>query len=97
MLLLAQCAGQFVADDRVFLTFESRGQCGRVRIDLSDCPSGVTAHDRIVVIERFAESRQMRVIPWTVNERADMIRLMDLGVSGIITDYPDVLVALVGE
>ncbi|MDF9751585.1 glycerophosphodiester phosphodiesterase family protein [Arthrobacter sp. ES3-54] len=28
------------------------------------------------------------VIPWTVNTTADMTRLMDLGVDGIITDYP---------
>lgn len=28
------------------------------------------------------------VIPWTVNTTADMQRLMDLGVDGIITDYP---------
>ncbi|XAS68187.1 glycerophosphodiester phosphodiesterase family protein [Micrococcaceae bacterium Sec5.7] len=28
------------------------------------------------------------VIPWTVNARADMERMMDLGVDGIITDYP---------
>ncbi len=31
----------------------------------------------------------MKVIPWTVNETADMKKLVDLGVDGIITDYPD--------
>ena len=31
------------------------------------------------------------VLPWTVNARADMDRLIDWGVDGIITDYPDVL------
>lgn len=30
----------------------------------------------------------MKVIPWTVNETADMERLVKLGVDGIITDYP---------
>lgn len=30
------------------------------------------------------------VIPWTVNTTDDMARLMNLGVDGIITDYPPV-------
>ncbi|SFM55924.1 glycerophosphodiester phosphodiesterase [Variovorax sp. OV329] len=37
------------------------------------------------------------VLPWTVNARADMARLLDLGVDGIITDYPDVLRELMRE
>jgi glycerophosphoryl diester phosphodiesterase len=42
------------------------------------------------------ESQKMRVkiIPWTVNDEADMTRLLDWGVDGIITDYPDQLRAL---
>jgi glycerophosphoryl diester phosphodiesterase len=44
-----------------------------------------------------AQGLGMKVLPWTVNQRADMIRLMDLGVDGIITDYPDVLRDLVRE
>ena len=31
----------------------------------------------------------LAVIAWTVNEPADMERVLDLGVDGIITDYPD--------
>ncbi|MEM6377030.1 MAG: glycerophosphodiester phosphodiesterase family protein [Bacteroidota bacterium] len=31
----------------------------------------------------------MKVIPWTVNETAEMKKLVDMGVDGIITDYPD--------
>ncbi len=31
----------------------------------------------------------MRIIPWTINSTIDMQRLLDLGVDGIITDYPD--------
>jgi glycerophosphoryl diester phosphodiesterase len=31
----------------------------------------------------------LQVIPWTVNENADMHRLIDRGVDGLITDYPD--------
>jgi glycerophosphoryl diester phosphodiesterase len=42
----------------------------------------------------FAAEKHMKVIPWTVNEVEDMEKLIDLGVPGIITDYPDRLVEL---
>jgi glycerophosphoryl diester phosphodiesterase len=31
------------------------------------------------------------VIVWTVNDQAEMARIIDMGVDGIITDYPDIL------
>lgn len=31
----------------------------------------------------------MKIIPWTVNEKADMEKLVEKGVNGIITDYPN--------
>lgn len=33
-------------------------------------------------------ARGMKVLPWTVEELEDMARLKDMGVDGIITDYP---------
>lgn len=36
-----------------------------------------------------ARTLELRVIPWTVNDIQDMARLIDWGVDGIITDYPD--------
>lgn len=39
----------------------------------------------------------LRVIPWTVNDAAEMQKMLDLGVDGIITDYPDVLIELFAQ
>lgn len=43
---------------------------------------------------REAHALGLPVIPWTVNEPADMERLLAWGVAGIITDYPDRLRAV---
>lgn len=44
------------------------------------------------LIER-AHEHALSVVPWTVNAEADMQALIDLGVDGLITDYPKVLLA----
>jgi glycerophosphoryl diester phosphodiesterase len=46
---------------------------------------------RLITEDVIAEAtaRGMQVIPWTVNEPADMRRLHALGTHGLITDYPD--------
>ncbi|MBI1767813.1 MAG: glycerophosphodiester phosphodiesterase [Bacteroidetes bacterium] len=33
--------------------------------------------------------QRMRIIPWTVNDESDMKDFIEMGVDGIITDYPD--------
>lgn len=38
-----------------------------------------------------ARARGCCVMAWTVNSKEDMLRMIDLGVDGIITDYPDIL------
>jgi glycerophosphoryl diester phosphodiesterase len=38
--------------------------------------------------------KNMKVIPWTVNNLEEMKRLIALGVDGIISDYPDLFVKL---
>ena len=46
---------------------------------------------------RRARELRLRVIPWTVNDTADMERLMDWGVDGLITDRPDRLRAVMQQ
>jgi glycerophosphoryl diester phosphodiesterase len=37
----------------------------------------------------MVHAKKMRLIPWTVNDTARMQQLIQLGVDGIITDYPN--------
>jgi len=50
--------------------------------------------EKLVVL---CQARGMQLIPWTVNERKDMEELIELGVDGIISDYPDVLIEVTEE
>ena len=52
-----------------------------------------------VTPDMIAEAHQLGlpVIPWTVNTTEDMERLMDLGVDGIISDYPTRLRTVMDE
>jgi glycerophosphoryl diester phosphodiesterase len=53
-----------------------------------------------VVTSRFIRAvhkRDISIYVWTVNEEADMRRLFDLGVDGIITDRPDIAVRVRDE
>lgn len=58
------------------------------------CP-GVDFLDQSQI--RQAHDAGLRVIPWTVNDPEDWIRLVDWGVDGITTDYPDRLAALLHQ
>ncbi len=56
--------------------------------------------DNRIATRRFLEAahgRNMRVHVWTVNDNESMQRLIDLGVDGIMTDYPDRLMKLVTD
>ena len=38
---------------------------------------------------REAQALGLKVLAWTVNESAEMARMIEMGVDGLITDYPD--------
>ena len=44
-----------------------------------------------------AHQRGIDVHPWTINEKSDMCRLIEWGVDGIFTDYPDRLRKVIAE
>jgi glycerophosphoryl diester phosphodiesterase len=44
-----------------------------------------------------AQALGLKVVVWTLNEPADIRRMIELGVDGIISDYPDRLRAMAGE
>ena len=46
---------------------------------------------------RKVHEQNMKLITWTVNEVDDMKKLAELGVDGIISDYPDRVVGLIKE
>lgn len=46
---------------------------------------------------REAQQAGLKVVVWTVNEPQDIARMMDLGVDGIISDYPDRLRTIAAE
>ncbi|WP_216211951.1 glycerophosphodiester phosphodiesterase family protein [Amycolatopsis aidingensis] len=66
-------------------------------------PQGGSVHDPDYVpftteeLVDEAHRAGMKVVPWTVNDKATMHKLIDDGVDGIITDYPDRLREVAAE
>lgn len=80
------------------MTTARLGRPLNVRADALQIPESYGK--RTVLTERLIESahasgKQIHV--WTVNERADMERLLDMGADGLITDRPDILKDLMIE
>ncbi|HTD92451.1 MAG TPA: glycerophosphodiester phosphodiesterase family protein [Chitinophagaceae bacterium] len=59
--------------------------------ELGYIPEMYSPHSALVTPElvRECHKRGTRIIPWTVNTPEEMKKLKEMGVDGIITDYPD--------
>lgn len=63
-----------------------------VRASAGDAPGVIWAPNFNGLNARSVQDAQrlgLRVMPWTVNQKSQMERLIEWGVDGIITDYPD--------
>ncbi|WP_245896833.1 glycerophosphodiester phosphodiesterase family protein [Kordia periserrulae] len=60
---------------------------------LSFTPEIISPYYELLTQKNIAnyKKKQFLVIPWTVNKKSDMLRLIDWNVDGIITDYPNLL------
>lgn len=68
------------------------GRLVRLRGDCAQVPA--TVRGRAVVDARFVETAHRlgkQVHVWTIDDAAEMTRLLDLGVDGLMTDEPEVL------
>ncbi len=76
---------------RLALLVENRRSVDQNLKDLGFTPSVYSPHYKLLTKQTVKELKNagMRVIPWTVNDIADMQRLRSWGVDGLITDYPD--------
>jgi glycerophosphoryl diester phosphodiesterase len=59
--------------------------------DLGFHPDIYSPYFKLLNAEVVKKAHEMgiKVVPWTVNETAEMQKMLDLGVDGVITDYPD--------
>jgi len=82
------------------LVAASRGLPGGGRLT-APCAQVPARQGRVpIVTPRFvaaAHAHGIQVHVWTIDDRAEMERLLDLGVDGLMTDRPQVLKGLLGE
>jgi glycerophosphoryl diester phosphodiesterase len=83
-----------------FLTFQKTGIADSYRPPMQALQVPRNLFGLQVVTKDFVEAahrRNLRVHVWTINDEAEMRRLIDLGVDGIMTDYPDKLLNLLNR
>ncbi len=75
----------------VYLSADSLLSAQEKLAELSFKPSGYSVHYPMIdqSLVAYCQAQGIQLLAWTVNEEADMQRLITMGVKEIITDYPD--------
>jgi glycerophosphoryl diester phosphodiesterase len=93
---VATSTGATLARSWLLASRVGRGVTGEASaLQLPRHSRGLRVIDRKLIESAHAHGLQVHV--WTVNSRAEMCDLLDLGVDGIITDRPDVLKEVLEE
>ncbi|GAA0358486.1 glycerophosphodiester phosphodiesterase [Actinoallomurus spadix] len=77
-----------------------RDPAGGLIAAAADAGATMLSPKRVMVVPELvaaAHARNLRVVPWTVNDPAEMRRLIAFGVDAIVTDYPDRLRTVLGR
>lgn len=81
-----------------FLVFEGELEEQLEKLDF--LPHVYSPDHRMIQNEDFVNAvkeKNMMIIPWTVNSSLQLKKMQELGVDGIITDFPDKAIALIGN
>lgn len=82
---------QFYPNIALTLLVEDTASPQSLIADLGFTPAVYSCYHALVdeALVQYCHHEGMKLIPWTVNEREKIERLIGMGVDGIITDYPD--------
>lgn len=80
-----------------YLTDEDEPDIEEILSNLSFTPRWWSPHYSVVTAENVARCHELGigVVPWTVDDPLEMMRLVQCGVDAIISNYPDLLIQIV--
>lgn len=86
-------------DVRISILVENLKSIDTNLANLGFKPDIFSSHHKLLDSTKIVNlhKRGVKVIPWTVNDSKRIQKLIDWGVDGIITDYPDVLIQLLTD